>query len=204
MTKLVKVIIVVGVIGILATIGLLIAGGLLVKSITDPANIKQVVAKFMAISDPLPSGFRYFHGYVVSGIPFVQIWGDGVKTVYTFSTMPGGNYSAPNASPDALIDSAAQGAVPGFLGSDSTRTITVSKRGTIQAGGQNMPYVLGHVDGVMSSDKTTVNTFIGAVHSPKQNGLIVLWGERADPTQTKCEPLTVEDVQTLTQAIKSF
>jgi hypothetical protein len=201
---LVKVLLGVAALGLVSLIALLIGGAMLIHSITDTDKVKSVAAKFMTIGDPLPNGFHYFHGYVVAGIPFIQIWGDGNKTIYTFSTMPGGKYAAADASPEALIETAAQGAVPGFLGADTTRRILVSKHASLNAGGQNMPYILGHIDEPMSPDKTTVNSFIGAVHSPKQNGLIVLWVERNDPLQKTCEPLTVEDVHTLTNSIKSF
>ena len=74
MTSCIKVMLGEAALGFIGLVALEIAGAILFPSITDTDEIKSVVAKFITFGDPLPNGFRYFHGYILAGIAFVHLY----------------------------------------------------------------------------------------------------------------------------------
>lgn len=208
--KWLKVVLIVSALCLVSLLGLVVFGVYWMLSVTSDAKcIQSAASSFMTISDPLPGGFRYFYGFCLLSRPYVRIISSDQHTIFTFSEYLDRDLTNDGAA-EKLIASAAEGDVPGTFGSESRRRIAVVKKGTLLVGKQNMPYVLGQMDGPVTGDKSTVNTFIGAIRTPGRGKLIVLMVENLSQFKPslalKAEPfpLTIERVRSLTDGIESF
>jgi hypothetical protein len=171
---------------------------------TNPSCIQGVASSFMAISDPLPHGCFYFQGICLFAKTYVRIVSSDTSTSYSFSDYIDKNLSS-DISIEKLVNRAAAGEVLGAFGSEGKRRIAVAKQGTLLVGKQSMAYVMGHVDMVLSSDKTTTNCFIGVAKTPSKGKLVVLMVENLNPVVNKSmEPMTIERVRWLTDGIEAF
>ncbi len=199
-----KIVLIAGVLCVLGVVGLVVAGGMFFSQMTSPDKIKEVASKFMVIDDPLPGGFKYTAGANI-GTPFVVITPPDAKTIVTFFVDPSAAPAGTTATPETAIDGIAKGesvaAAPGGASSAAKR-LTKTTRGSLQVGGQAMPYVIGHTE--KATDTTDIaNTFFGAVKSPTTGKIVYMMAQSADASASAA-PITIEKVKVLTDAIKSF
>lgn len=201
-----KVVLIAGAVCIVGTIGLVVAGIMfgsqMFSQMTSPAKIKEVANVFMQIADPLPAGYNYTAGANI-GTPFVVIMTPDKKVIITFFVDPGSPTSGASPTPQATIDSIANGTSTATApGTTAPRKLTKVSKATVQVGGQTMPYVIGHAE--KPSDTSDVaNTFFGAAKSPTTGKIIFVMAQSLDATSSPA-PLTLDKVTGLTNAIKSF
>lgn len=185
---------------------MMVAGFFFFKNMTDPAKISSIANTFMTVDMPLPDGNNYVAGSDIV-IPFVVINNSNTGTVYTFFQSPPTKTSGEMNAEDA-IDAIASGKeapnVPGGSGATtSPRQLKVAKRDQLIVGGLKMPYVLGSTAKAGGGENGLVDMFFGAVKTPS-NKVIFLMGQQTDPNAKTKKSLTVENVQGLTGAIKSW
>ncbi len=181
------------------------------QNVTSPAKVKEAAAAFMSISDPLPTGFQYKFGANFFDTPMVVIQGDDTKTIYTFFTVPESKSTKISTTPEAAIDSIAKGgsapSAPGAPGSPSsapsTKKLTVNSRGSLDVGGQKMPYVIGHADSATQTDSKIDNNFFGAIKSSTSGKIIFVMAQSID-TSANPQPMTIDTVKKLTDSITKF
>lgn len=200
-----KIVLIAGVLCVLGVVGLVVAGGMFFSQMTSPDKIKEVASKFMVIDDPLPGGFKYTAGANI-GTPFVVITPPDAKTIVTFFVDPSVAPAGTTATPEAAIDGIAKGesvaAAPGGA-SSAAKKLTKTTRGSVQVGGQAMPYVIGHAEKASGDTSDIANTFFGAVKSPTTGKIVYMMAQSADASPSAA-PITIEKVKVLTDAIKSF
>jgi len=191
---------------VLSLIGIVTIACFFWHSITDSEAVKKTADSFMTMSDPLPEGFVFGHGYALNNVPLVEIRCKGANKnlIFRFTQISGANQATSESTPEQVIDETAKGFVPGLIGAKSLQKIEVFEHSTLPVGGIQMPYVIGHINTPLSKDKSTANAFIGVVRSTKSKKLIMLLAERYDLGISTHGPLTIKDVTPLTDAVKSF
>ena len=181
------------------------------QNVTSPAKVKEAAAAFMTIADPLPSGFSYKFGANFFDTPMVVIQGEDTKTIYTFFTVPETKSPSSPSTPEEAIDSIAKGgaapSAPGAPGAPSTsrtaKKLEVTSRGSLDVGGQKMPYVIGHAAQGTDGDSKIDNNFFGAIRSTTSGKFIFVMAQSIDASATP-KPLTVDTVKKLTDSITKF
>ena len=174
MPKWLKIVLIVGGVFVVISIGtiaaIFFAAGSVMKDAQDPVKIKQVVASFMSVKDPLPDGFEYKLGLNIFGQKVVGVECPSKDLHLIIGEIKGSNdLSDPEKAINQLTSSA--GGASG--GAHSKVKFDSEKKGSETVGGRKMSYAVGKT----TDEKTDTphQVFIG-IFEPTDAGTVAIFG----------------------------
>ena len=142
-----KITIGIGIVGFVSFVGLITVGSIFLfdtaKKTMDPENAAQVSASVVKIDEPYPAGFKRILAVDVMGMAEVGFANDNQGLSIMFLKSP---KNPRQASADFLIDSYVKSGAPNAPGAINLGNLAsppvVQFRGTMQVGGEEMPYAV--------------------------------------------------------------
>jgi hypothetical protein len=174
MPKWLKIVLIVGGVFVISSVGLMAAlffvGTTMVKDAQDPAKIKQVVASFMTVKDPLPDGYEYKLGADIFGNKIVALNNadKDLKIVI-------GNLKQVDdlTDPEKVINKLSQHSSAAGQGGHSNVKFESEKKGSETVGGRKMDYAVGKA--VDDKTQQSSQVFIG-LFQPTDKGTVAIFG----------------------------